>query len=603
MIWVLLFNDNINFFVYGSVFYYGYWMRDYKRIEEYFGGWEDFRWFVKEVKKWGICIIVDYVFNYLNLVNYGEYGVFYDNGIFLMDYFKDMKNVEVNLIIGICENVYYYNGNIYIWSGILFKYVNFYGFVDFNQFNLWVDLYFIEGVMFFVDLGVCGFRIDVVKYMEFGWFEIFYFCFYFKGLFFIYGEYFIFFFQKGDDFYEFYCYLNVFLVFSILIREDIVRIFVFFGGFDKFFEEFGDYYFYFVYLIKVVNFFDSYDFVCFLNVGDRKDEIQCFYMVFVLILILLGIFVIYYGDESYFVSKDGKGDFYNRLMMVFDNIIEVFRIICIFGGLRKISDVFVFGDFMIVIVFYEIWVFERIFGNYSFFVVMNKGFVVNLIFFVDWFDGNYCDVFYGGEMVVLGGKVFVYFLWDSVYVFYIEGEQKKLFIGLIIFYVVWFGQEIVIGGVGFGKGGKVIIGGREVKVFFWEDGKIVVEVFRLEILVVWVNVMVVLDGGRSFLRFFCYYLGNDVFVFIVFNVSFVGEVFGMLWFSGDFLEFGELRLFLKLLMGYYFMVVLLLEGVLFLVRFYEGKVWGVLRLLNLIFYGVGNRIVIFIEKLFGVLEG
>lgn len=67
--------------------------------------------------------------------------------------------------------------------------------------------------------------------------------------------------------------MNVFLVFSILIREDIVRIFVFFGGFDKFFEEFGDYYFYFVYLIKVVNFFDSYDFVCFLNVGDRKDEI------------------------------------------------------------------------------------------------------------------------------------------------------------------------------------------------------------------------------------------------------------------------------------------------------------------------------------------
>ncbi|BAD86361.1 cyclodextrin glucanotransferase, GH13 family [Thermococcus kodakarensis KOD1] len=603
MIWVSPLNDNINSLAYGSAPYHGYWTRDYKRIEEHFGGWEDFRRLVKEAKKRGICIIVDYVPNHSNPVNYGEYGALYDNGTFLTDYFKDTKNAEVNPITGIRENVYHHNGNIYTWSGIPLKYANLYGLADFNQLNPWVDSYLTEGAMLFVDSGACGLRIDAVKHMELGWLETFYLRLYSKGPLFIYGEYFTPSLQKGDDLYEFYRYSNVSPVLSIPIREDIVRIFAFFGGLDKLSEELGDYYSHFVYPTKAVNFLDSHDLVRFLNAGDRKDEIQRFHMALALTLTLPGIPVIYYGDESYLVSKDGKGDPYNRPTMVFDNTTEASRIIRTLGGLRKTNDALVFGDFMTVTASYETWAFERTFGNHSLLVVMNKGPAVNLTFSVDWPDGNYRDALYGGEMVVSGGKASVYLPRDSVYVFHIEGEQKKPLIGSITPYAARPGQEIVIGGAGFGKGGKVIIGGREAKVLSWEDGKIVVEVPRLETSAAWVNVTVVSDGGRSPPRPLRYYSGNDVPALIALNASLVGEVSGTLWLSGDLPELGEPRPLLKSSMGYYFTVAPLPEGVPFSVRLYEGKAWGALRPLNLTLYGVGNRTVTLTEKPPGVSEG
>ncbi|WP_367883246.1 alpha-amylase family glycosyl hydrolase [Thermococcus peptonophilus] len=146
MIWVSPLNDNINSLAYGSAPYHGYWTRDYRRIEEHFGGdWNDFRRLVKEAEKRGICVIVDYVLNHSNPVNDGEYGALYDNGTFVTDYFKDTKNAEVDPITGIRENIYHHNGNIFTWSGIPLKYANLYGLSDFNQLNPWVDSYLTEG--------------------------------------------------------------------------------------------------------------------------------------------------------------------------------------------------------------------------------------------------------------------------------------------------------------------------------------------------------------------------------------------------------------------------------------------------------------------------
>uniref|UniRef100_UPI002631E657 alpha-amylase family glycosyl hydrolase n=1 Tax=Thermococcus sp. TaxID=35749 RepID=UPI002631E657 len=66
MIWVSPLNDNIDRMAGGSAPYHGYWTRDYKRIEEHFGTWNDFRRLVEEAKKRGICVIVDYVPNHSN---------------------------------------------------------------------------------------------------------------------------------------------------------------------------------------------------------------------------------------------------------------------------------------------------------------------------------------------------------------------------------------------------------------------------------------------------------------------------------------------------------------------------------------------------------
>ncbi|WP_367884639.1 IPT/TIG domain-containing protein [Thermococcus sp. JCM 11816] len=288
-------------------------------------------------------------------------------------------------------------------------------------------------------------------------------------------------------------------------------------------------------------------------------------------------------------------------MMVFDNTTEASRIIRTLARLRKTNDAIAFGDFRTLTASYETWAFGRTFGNHSLLVVMNKGACGQPDFLrrlarrhvprrpLRWRNG--CV---GREGFCLSPKG------QCLRLSHRGGEQKKPLIGSITPYAAQPGQEIIIGGAGFGEGGgRVIIGGREAKVLSWEDGKIVVEVPRLETSAAWVNVTVVSDGGRSLPRPLRYYSGNDVPALIALNASLVGgEVSGTLWLSGDLPELGgEPRPLLKSSMGYYFTVAPLPEGVPFSVRLYEGKAWGgALRPLNLTLYGVGNRTVTLTEK-------
>ncbi|NJE04007.1 alpha-amylase family glycosyl hydrolase [Thermococcus sp. MV11] len=589
MIWVSPLNDNINRMASGSAPYHGYWTRDYKRIEEHFGTWEDFRELVEEAEKRGICIIVDYVPNHAGPATDGEFGSLYDNGTFVTHYYEDAENATRNPYTGSVDGIYHHNGNINDWFGFQLKYANLFGLADFNQLNPWVDSYLTEGALLFADSGACGFRIDAVKHMDLGWLESFYLRLYSKGPLFIYGEYYSLSPDKTDDLYELYRYSNVSPVLNIPIRERIVRTFALFGGLDALSKELEDYYSLFTYPNKQLNFLDSHDLVRFLNAAGRKDRVERFHMALALTMTLPGIPVIYYGDESYLVSGDGKGDPYNRPMMVFNNTTEAAHIIRTLAELRKTNDALAFGDFKTLYADYNTWAFERTFGSHKIFVVMNKGSPRNLTVSLDWGDGTYRDALSGAEMRVSGGKASLELPRNSFYVFHVEGEQEEPLIGSVTPYTAQPGQKVLIGGAGFGSSGRVIIGGIEARVISWNSTEILVEVPEVKTRKAWLDVVVETGGKTSDPAKLRYYSGNDVPVLLVLNAT---NLTGQLWIKGSLPELAEPRPLLKSPTGYYFTVVPLPNGTAFEVELYRGLRWENLEPTGLVYHGTANGTVV-----------
>ncbi|WP_394335171.1 alpha-amylase family glycosyl hydrolase [Thermococcus sp. 5-4] len=589
MIWVSPLNDNINRMAGGSAPYHGYWTRDYKRIEEHFGDWKDFRRLVEEAGKRDICVIVDYVPNHSNPATDGEFGALYDNGTFVTDYHRDTRNATVNSYTGIRENVYHHNGNIFTWAGIPLKYANLFGLADFNQLNPWVDSYLTEGALLFAHSGACGFRIDAVKHMELGWLESLYLRLYSERPLFIYGEYYSLSPERSDDLYELYRYSNVSPVLNIPIREDIVRTFGFVGSLETLSRTLEDYYSLFVYPNKQVNFLDSHDLVRFLNAAKRDDAVERFHMALALTMTLPGIPVIYYGDESYLVSGDGKGDPYNRPMMVFNNTTEAARIIRTLAELRKTNDALAFGDFRTVYANYSVWAFERTFGSHKLLAVMNKGSPVSLTLNLNWPDGTYRDALYGAEMSVSNGRASLELGRNGFYVFHIEGEQKEPLIGSVTPYIAQPGQRVLIGGAGFGSSGRVTIGDVEARVLSWNSTEILVEVPAVKTENAWLDVVVETGGKASEPAKLRYYSGNDLPALIAINAT---NLTGRLWIKGNLSELAEPRPLFRSSTGYYFTVAPLPNGTAFSVELYTGSPWGELEPLNVTLYGFVNSTVV-----------
>ncbi|NJE76459.1 alpha-amylase family glycosyl hydrolase [Thermococcus sp. ES12] len=593
MVWVSPLNDNINRMASGSAPYHGYWTRDYKRIEEHFGTWEDFRELVEEAEKRGICIIVDYVPNHAGPATDGEFGSIYDNGTFITHYYEDAKNATRNPYTGSVDGIYHHNGNINDWFGFQLKYANLFGLADFNQLNPWVDSYLTEGALLFADSGACGFRIDAVKHMDLGWLESFYLRLYSKGPLFIYGEYYSLSPDKTDDLYELYRYSNVSPVLNIPIRESIVRTFALFGGLDALSKELEDYYSLFTYPNKQLNFLDSHDLVRFLNAAGRKDRVERFHMALALTMTLPGIPVIYYGDESYLVSGDGKGDPYNRPMMAFNNTTEAAHIIRTLAELRKTNDALAFGDFKTLYADYNTWAFERTFGSHKIFVVMNKGSPRNLTVPLDWDAGTYRDALSGAGMRVVGGKASLELPRNSFYVFHAEEEQGESLIGSVTPYTAQPGQRVLIGGAGFGSSGRVIIGGVEARVISWNSTEILVEVPGVKTRKAWLDVVVETGGKASDPAKLRYYSGNDVPVLLVLNAT---NITGQLWIRGSLPELAEPRPLLKSPTGHYFTVVPLPNGTTFEVELYRGLRWEGLEPVNVTLYGFVNSTTVVLGK-------
>jgi len=587
-IWVSPLNDNINTMAYASAPYHGYWPHDFKRIEEHFGTWETFRRLVKEAEKRGMCIIVDYVPNHSNPSNAGEYGKLYDNGTLIADYLHDAQKARINPYTGSREYIYHHNGDISQWFGFQLKYANLYGLADFNQHNPWVNRYLKAGAELFLREGACGFRIDAVKHMDQGWLETLYLDLYSKSdiPLFIYGEYYNTQPDRTDDLYSFYQYSNVTSLLSIPIREELANTFAYGGSLVKLAKDLQGYYSTFVYPNKAVNFLDSHDLVRFLNMNPNKNR---FHMALALTMTLPGIPVIYYGDESYLVSHDGKGDPYNRPMMVFNNTTEAAKIIRTLANLRKTNNALAYGDFRTLHVEYSLWAFRRDFGNHSILVIVNKRSDKELTLSLNWPDGTYTDVINGISMNVSGRNATVFSPGNSILVFHREGKQKKPLIGSVTPYSAQPGDVVALAGAAFGSSGDVIVGGKKAQILNWSNDLVLFRTPKLKTSSAWVDVYIQGEKGESNHVKLRYYRGDEIPALIAIKGN---DLNGYLWIKGNVPELAEPRPLIKSSTGYYFTVVPLPNGTPFQVEVLNGLPWDKLEPTGKVYHGVANWTVV-----------
>ncbi|WP_461865702.1 alpha-amylase family glycosyl hydrolase [Thermococcus sp.] len=588
MIWLSPINDNINRMAGISAPYHGYWTRDYKRIEEHFGNWKTFEHLVEEAKRRDMCIIVGFVPNHSNPEDDGEFGSLYDNETKITDFFKDEKNVTVNPYTGSREYIYHHNGGVKNYYGWEMKSKSIFGLADFNQLNLWVDSYLKESLDLFIKAGACGFRIDAVKHTDLGWLTNFYAYAYSRAPLLIYGEYYRLDYGKDADMYDFYRYSNISPLLSIPVRNRIVSTLGFGGSLEDLANYLHSYYSHLVYPTKAVNFIDNHDLPRFLSESRYQEG---YHMALGLLITLPGIPVIYYGDESYLVSKDGKGDPYNRPMMVFDNTTEAARIIRTLAELRKENNALAYGDFRDIYKSYTTWVFERSFGNEKILVVLNKREERNLSFNTDLPDGTYRDVLYGVEMSVKNGRAALKALKNRILVFSYRGKQKKPLIGSVTPYLAQPGDKIILGGAAFGKGGEVIVESEEARVLEWKNDMIVFEMPKIKTREAWVNVTIESGGEESNALRIRYLSGEQIPALLVVNGSYVNAS-GQLWIKGDIPELAEPTPLYKSSTGYYFQVVSLPKGATFSLELYKGAPWDELEPLNITLYGKTNGTVI-----------
>ncbi len=592
MIWLSPINDNINRMAGISAPYHGYWTRDYKRIEEHFGDWKAFKRLVEEAEKRNMCIIVGFVPNHSNPEDDGEFGSLYDNGTKITDFFRDEKNATVNPYTGSREFIYHHNGRVKNYYGWEMKSKSIFGLADFNQLNPWVDEYLKESLSLFIKAGACGFRMDAVKHMDLGWLTNFYAYAYSEEPLLIYGEYYRLDYGEDADMYDFYRYSNISPLLSIPIRNKIVSTLGFGGSFEELADYLHRYYSHFVYPNKAVNFIDNHDLPRFLSESRSKDG---YHMALGLLMTLPGIPVIYYGDESYLVSSEGRGDPYNRPMMVFNNTTEAARIIRTLAKLRKENDALAYGGFRDIYKSYTTWAFERSFGNEKALIIMNKREARELNFDLNWSDGTYRDVLYGVEMSVKNGRAALKAPKNRILVFSYAGKQKRPLIGSVTPYLAQPGDRIILGGAAFEKGGTVIIksGGekRDAKILEWSDGMIVFEMPEIRAKGAWVNVTVESDGKMSNTMKIRYLSGEQMPALLVVNGSYVNAT-GQLWVKGDIPELAEPIPLYRSKTGYYFQVVSIPKDAAFSVRLYRGPAWGELEALNVTLYGRSNSTVI-----------
>lgn len=83
--------------------YHGYWARDFKRVEEHFGTWEDFDNFVKTAHANGIKVVLDFAPNHTspadeNNPDFAENGALYDDGKLLGTYSNDVNKLFIIMV-------------------------------------------------------------------------------------------------------------------------------------------------------------------------------------------------------------------------------------------------------------------------------------------------------------------------------------------------------------------------------------------------------------------------------------------------------------------------------------------------------------------------
>lgn len=453
----------------GTTAYHGYWARDFKKTNPYFGSMSDFENLIQVAHNNGMKVIIDFAPNHTSPASfddpsYMENGKLYNNGNYINGYSDDTNDL------------FHHNGGTNfatIEDGI---YRNLYDLADFNHQNPTVDNVLKEAIELWLDKGIDGIRVDAVKHMPEGWQKTFMDTIYSKRAVFTFGEWFLGVNEVDQANHDFANESGMSLLdfrYSQKIRQVLRDGTDNWYGFDGMISDSNNKY---AEVIDQVTFVDNHDMDRFHKTGADTKNTD---IALVVTLTSRGVPNIYYGTEQYMT---GNGDPNNRgFMTSFDKTTNAYKIIKALSPLRQSNPALAYGTTEQRWINNDVYIYERKFGDDVVLVAVNKGGQdVNITGLKTALpQGTYNDevgsVMNGNNITVNGSGDVTSFVLSSkeaaVWSYAVAETTPKL--GHVGPMMGRAGQTVVINGEGFGSQmGSVKFGNTSAVVASWSDTEI-----------------------------------------------------------------------------------------------------------------------------------
>jgi glycosidase len=470
-IWVSQPVENIySVFTDGSTAYHGYWARDFKATNPYFGNFTDFQNMVNAAHAKNIKVIIDFAPNHTSPADqtntsYAENGKLYDNGTLIGSYSNDPTGM------------FHHNGGTDFSSLEDGIYKNLYDLADLEHQNNTVDSYMKSAIKKWLDYGIDGIRMDAVKHMPMGWQKNFMDTVYGYKPVFTFGEWFLGT-NEVDPNNHYFANNSGMSLLDFRFSQKVRQVFrdgtdTMYGldsmvsGTQTAYEDVND----------QVTFIDNHDMDRFTKAGSSTKTTD---LALVYTLTSRGVPAIYYGTEQYMT---GNGDPNNRAMMTgFSNTTNAYQIVQKLAPLRKTNPAISYGNTTQKWINNDVYVYERKFGNSVAVIAVNKNLTTsaNISGLITSLPaGTYSDVLGGltsgnGITVGSGGAVNTFTLAaGGAAVWQYTATSNSPTIGHVGQPMARPGETVVIDGRGFGSAtGTVTFGTTAATVVSWSDSQV-----------------------------------------------------------------------------------------------------------------------------------
>ncbi|MDR0138937.1 alpha-amylase family glycosyl hydrolase [Metabacillus idriensis] len=344
----------------GTTSYHGYWARDFKKTNPFYGTMQEFQNLINTAHQKGIKVIIDFAPNHTSPASedtpsYMENGKLYDNGTLVGGYTNDTKDL------------FHHNGGTNFSSIEDGIYRNLYDLADFNHQNPTVDKYLKDSVKLWLDMGIDGIRVDAVKHMPFGWQKTFMETIYSYKPVFTFGEWFLGENEVDQNYYNFANSTGMSLLdfrFGQKLRQVLRNGSDNWYGFNSMIAESEAKY---EQAADQVTFLDNHDMDRFHFDGADVKNTD---LALAVMLTSRGVPNVYYGTEQYMT---GNGDPNNRKKQTsFNKTTKAYQIISKLAALRKSNQALGYGKTKERWINNDVYIYERTFGKDTVLVAVNK---------------------------------------------------------------------------------------------------------------------------------------------------------------------------------------------------------------------------------------
>lgn len=345
----------------GSTSYHGYWARDFKKTNPFFGSMTDFENLISVAHQYGLKVIIDFAPNHTSPASetdpsYMENGNLYDNGTYIASYSDDPNGL------------FHHNGGTdfsTLEDGI---YRNLFDLADFNHQAPTMDRITKEAISLWLSKGVDGIRMDAVKHMPLGWQKSFMDRVYDQRPVFTFGEWFL---GENEVDPQNHAFANesgmslLDFEYAQELRQVLRNNTDGWKGFDDMINRTASSY---EQVNDQVTFIDNHDMDRFsVDGGDtRKTD-----MALAVLLTSRGVPNIYYGTEQYIT---GNGDPNNRKKMTsFSTTTRAYQVTKKLAPLRQSNPAIAYGTTQQRWINSDVYIYERKHGNHVALVAINRG--------------------------------------------------------------------------------------------------------------------------------------------------------------------------------------------------------------------------------------